>query len=68
MVRRCYICGENLAVEDFALDGSKSGGRKSICLACDRERSASYYAQNREAKLAQANARNARLRQGRAGR
>ena len=43
---RCYQCGENRPVEDFARDKSKASGRKSICKRCDNEKSRQYYADN----------------------
>ena len=51
-VRRCPGCGEAQPFSEFAVDRSKSSGRKSHCRRCDRERAARYYRQNREAMLA----------------
>ena len=50
--RRCSRCGETQPLTEFSVDRSKSSGRKSQCLRCDRERSARYYLENREAVLA----------------
>ena len=63
----CYICKQILEVEDFAVDASKASGRKSICRACDRAKSRAYYLANRERKLAAANERARRLRDGSGG-
>jgi hypothetical protein len=60
--RRCYACAEQLPASRFARDSSKGSGLKSICRSCDREKSRAYYLENRERKLAKANARHARLR------
>jgi hypothetical protein len=62
VMRRCYACGEERPLNDFALDNSKGSGFKSICKSCDRRKSRDYYLANRERKLARATARNSRLR------
>ena len=54
---RCFSCGELFAAGSFAIDRSKAGGRKSICLSCDRKRSRVYYEANRELLLAAAKLR-----------
>jgi uncharacterized CHY-type Zn-finger protein len=46
MTAKCYKCKQDLPVEDFARDKSKSSGRKSICKACDNEKAKRYYADN----------------------
>jgi hypothetical protein len=62
VTRRCYSCEALLPIGNFARDQSKGSGFKSICRRCDREKSRRYYLANRERKLAEANARAARLR------
>lgn len=62
ITRNCPRCETELPIDAFALDQSKARGRKSHCKACDRLKSRRYYTANREAKLAKANARNARRR------
>jgi hypothetical protein len=57
VTRRCYSCRCELELPAFARDASKGSGYKSICRACDRERSREYYRANRERKLAKAKAR-----------
>lgn len=49
---RCYRCKLLKPASLFAADRSKASGRKSICKACDREKSQVYYQANREAKIA----------------
>lgn len=56
-VGRCYSCREVLPAASFAVDRSKPQGRKSICKACDRKKSKAYYRDNREQRLAKAEAR-----------
>ena len=53
-VLRCYACSGLLPTESFAIDRKKPGGRKSICLPCDREKARAYYRENRERLLARA--------------
>jgi hypothetical protein len=48
---RCYLCGFERPVDDFARDRSKASGRKSLCRSCDRERSRAYYREHREAVI-----------------
>jgi hypothetical protein len=62
MTTTCYACHEELPIEEFAPDGSKSSGRKSICRGCDRAKSRRYYDANRERKLAYMAKRNAAIR------
>ena len=62
-VKPCTRSGWELPVEKLATDASKASGHKSICKACDRDKSKRYYDQNREKKLAYMNARNAALRE-----
>lgn len=62
--RKCYACGEERPLEEFARDGSKASGRKGLCKLCDRAKSSRYYEANRDAKLAKAAERNARRRGG----
>jgi hypothetical protein len=42
--RWCAGCETRKPVDDFAVDRSKPSGRKSVCKACDREKSREYYA------------------------
>lgn len=49
---RCYRCGEERPVGEFARDASKASGRKRLCKACDNARSRDYYSRNRERVLA----------------
>lgn len=50
--KRCPRCRWTLPLERFAVDPTKSGGRKSWCLHCDRERSREYYRKNAAAVVA----------------
>ena len=63
--KSCTKCGEDLRIEEFARDKTKANGRKSICKACDREKSRRYYEANRERKLASMAKRRAALREAR---
>jgi hypothetical protein len=65
MLKTCTKCGNELRIGEFARDESKASGRKSICRACDREKSRDYYERNRERKLAYMAKRNAALREAR---
>jgi hypothetical protein len=38
-VAQCYACRHALPIDDFAVDRTKSSGRKSICRRCDRVKS-----------------------------
>jgi hypothetical protein len=50
--RQCYSCGGWWAPDRFAVDASKSSGRKSVCKVCDSKRSLEhYYAHRRVKKL-----------------
>jgi len=60
--KHCPVCREDKPPEDFYIDRSKASGLRSPCKGYDRAKSRRYYAENRERKLAKANARNARLR------
>jgi hypothetical protein len=64
-MKKCTKCGDELRVEEFARDKTKASGRKSICKACDREKSRRYYEANRERKLAYMAERNEALREAR---
>jgi hypothetical protein len=46
-MRTCYSCLADLPAEEFALDRSKGSGRKSICKACDRDKSRRRYVATR---------------------
>jgi len=60
--KRCPVCHTDKLAEDFYIDRSKPSGLRSPCKECDLKKSKAYYRENRERKLAKANARNARLR------
>lgn len=53
----CFRCGERKAAGEFYADKSKASGRKSICKACDLEKSRRYYEANRERVAARNRAR-----------
>jgi hypothetical protein len=55
--RRCYACRRSLPAIGFAVDRAKASGRKSICRACDRAKSAAYYVAHLETKRAKARER-----------
>jgi len=63
--RRCPKCGELRGLDEFAVDASKSSGRKSHCKVCDNAKARAYYARNRAPVLARVNERNRRLREAR---
>ena len=63
--RRCPKCGELRGLDEFAVDASKSSGRKSHCNVCDNAKARAYYARNRAPVLARVNERNRRLREAR---
>jgi hypothetical protein len=44
-------------LEEFARDASRPAGRKSLCKACERDKSRRYYEEHREAILARAAAK-----------
>ena len=50
----CIRCRVSKPLEQFARDATRLAGRKSLCLACEREKSRAYYAANRETVLARA--------------
>lgn len=41
-------CGVTTDEDGFAIDTSKSSGRKSHCKVCDRRRSSAYYTEHRD--------------------
>jgi len=43
----CFRCGGRKPVGEFYSDKTKASGRKSICKACDLEKSKRYYAEHR---------------------
>ena len=44
-MRRCYVCGNTLPLDQFASDRSRSSGRMRRCRACDNaKRKARYHA------------------------
>jgi hypothetical protein len=53
LMRRCYVCGEERPAEEFAVDRSKASGRKSICKACDREKTRRKYVERRRGELSE---------------
>ena len=58
----CPRCGEAKSPSAFYSDRTKSNGRRSVCRACDREKSRAYYRSHREEKLAKVKADQARVR------
>jgi hypothetical protein len=56
----CPRCRVPQPPEEFARDASKSSGWKSLCKACDREKSRRYYERHRERVIARVIARRAR--------
>lgn len=46
--KTCSKCRTRLPLSEFAADGSKKLGVKSLCKACDRAKAKAYYAANRE--------------------
>jgi hypothetical protein len=64
-MRTCSKCGEELPVEEFARDRTKTSGYKGFCKACDNAKSRRYYEANRERRLASMATRRAALREAR---
>lgn len=62
-MKTCPKCERELLIGEFARDRSKASGHKSICKACDREKSRRYYEANRERKLAYMFRRNEAIRE-----
>ena len=60
--KECTVCGRLQAFSAFAHDASKRSGRKSACKLCDADKSARYYAANRDRKPARRLARMDRRR------
>lgn len=51
-LRQCPRCEVSQPTSNFAVDVSKSSGRKSHCRACDNRKSRRWYAANREQRIA----------------
>jgi hypothetical protein len=58
---KCPRCKRDHPAENFAVDRSKTRGRKSHCKACDNEKSRAYYRDRREKKLEAVKARQQRF-------
>lgn len=53
----CPDCGGIFRRDELAKDASRLGGRKTLCVPCDRARARAYYAANRELVRARQRAR-----------
>ena len=51
MSKTCTKCGETKPLDDFHRDKTGAGGRRPDCKECVRERSRSYYEENRDKRL-----------------